>query len=175
MKFLKPSDLLDFIFSVLTVVIIFGVLVAGCNQYPGRPDGDEPTEVAFREVRIEGCQYLQVRNYKGDTLTHKGNCDNHGTPVKTAIVTCSFYADSYAGKPTASGEIYDPSLLTAASRQFPLNTRLRVTFEGHSVIVRVNDRTHARYADRLDLSRAAFQQLASLEQGIVNATIEVLP
>lgn len=86
-------------------------------------------------------------------------------------LVCSWYGEAFRGRPTASGELYDPSALTAASRQFPLNTRLRVSAGGHSVIVRVNDRTSQRFADRLDLSPAAFQQLAPLSQGIVKASV----
>lgn len=90
-------------------------------------------------------------------------------------LTCSWYGEAFRGRTTANGEKYDPSAMTAASRQFPLGARLRVSSGGHSVTVRVNDRTHARYADRLDLSPAAFQQLAPLDRGVIQATVEVLP
>lgn len=65
--------------------------------------------------------------------------------------------------------------MTAASRQFPLGTRLRVSSGGHFVTVRVNDRTAPRYADRLDLSEAAFKKLSDLKTGLLEAEVEVLP
>jgi hypothetical protein len=55
---------------------------------------------------------------------------------------CTWYGPGFAGDPTASGEIFDPHKLTAASPWLPFNTMLRVTstVTGRSVTVRVNDR-----------------------------------
>ena len=91
-------------------------------------------------------------------------------------VVCSWYGEKFAGRPTASGEPYNTSALTCASNQHRIGTRLRLTSGGHSVIVRVNDRTAKKYANRIDLSPAAFTKLAgSLCQGLVEASVEVLP
>jgi rare lipoprotein A len=89
----------------------------------------------------------------------------------------SYYADSLAGHSTASGEPYDPALYTAASRELPFGTVLRVVREdtGISVIVRVNDRgpfgDHGRI---LDLSGAAADALAMRRAGVVRIRAEVL-
>jgi rare lipoprotein A len=57
---------------------------------------------------------------------------------------------------TASGEVFRPSGLTVAHRTLPFGTRLRIAFNGRSVIVRVNDRGPAAYTGRsIDLSRGA--------------------
>ncbi len=55
---------------------------------------------------------------------------------------CTWYGPGFAGDPTASGEIFDPHKLTAASPWLPFNTILQVTstVTGRSVTVRVNDR-----------------------------------
>ena len=42
-----------------------------------------------------------------------------GDPVQVLEGRASYYADSLAGNSTASGEPYDPSALTAASRDLP--------------------------------------------------------
>ena len=90
----------------------------------------------------------------------------------------SFYSDRLAGHRTASGEPYDPSALTAASRDLPLGTRVRVTRTdtGASVVVRVNDRgpfgDHSRI---LDLSRAAAERLDMMRAGVVSIRADVLP
>ena len=49
---------------------------------------------------------------------------------------------SYRGGRTASGEHASPSGLTAAHRTLPFGTKVRVTNRrnGHSVVVRINDR-----------------------------------
>jgi rare lipoprotein A (RlpA)-like double-psi beta-barrel protein len=54
----------------------------------------------------------------------------------------TWYGPGFAGQPTASGEIFDPSKLTAASPWLPFQTMVRVTstVTGKSVVVRVNDR-----------------------------------
>jgi len=89
-------------------------------------------------------------------------------------VVCSWYGAEFAGRRTASGEPYDASALTCASNRFRLGTRLRVTAGGRSVVVRVNDRTAEKYADRIDLTPAAFTKLADLKTGLVEATVKVL-
>jgi rare lipoprotein A len=86
----------------------------------------------------------------------------------------SWYGPGFEGKPTASGEIFRPEAMTAASNQYPLGTTLRVTASGRSVVVRVNDRTAKKYADRIDLTPAAFTKLAPLKTGLVEAQVEVL-
>ena len=54
----------------------------------------------------------------------------------------SYYADKYAGRTTASGDVYDPNAMTAAHKSLPFGTRVRVTRldTGASVTVRINDR-----------------------------------
>lgn len=89
----------------------------------------------------------------------------------------SYYADSLAGNRTASGEPYDPRALTAASRDLPFGTRVRVTRidTGATVVVRINDRGPFRDESRiLDLSRAAAEQLDMIREGVVDIRAEVL-
>lgn len=89
----------------------------------------------------------------------------------------SYYANSLSGRPTASGEKYDPNKLTAANRTLPLGTRLRVTRvdTGKSVIVKVNDRgPFGRRTRILDLSRAAAKELDMISAGVVQVQAEVL-
>ncbi len=96
--------------------------------------------------------------------------------TKKTSVTCSHYADSFAGKKTASGEIYSPSALTAAHKTLPFGTKVRVsTVEGgKSVIVRINDRGPFVKGRELDLSKAAAQQLGVVDDGVVEAQLEIL-
>src|SRR5690606_13227017 len=52
----------------------------------------------------------------------------------------SWYGPGFAGRRTANGEVFDPSQLTAAHKELPFNTLVRVTNEdnGRSVVVRIN-------------------------------------
>ena len=54
----------------------------------------------------------------------------------------SWYGAEFAGRPTANGEIYDPSQMTAAHRTLPFGTFVRVTNlkNGLNAVVRINDR-----------------------------------
>ncbi|MCU0675531.1 MAG: septal ring lytic transglycosylase RlpA family protein [Myxococcota bacterium] len=93
----------------------------------------------------------------------------------------SYYSDRLAGRSTASGEPYQPTELTAASRDLPFGTRVRVhrlDADGRSVasvVVRVNDRGPFRdHARILDLSRAAAEALDMIRAGVVSIRAEVL-
>lgn len=71
-----------------------------------------------------------------------------------------------SGDRTANGEHFDGSSLTAAHRTLPFNTKLRVTFQGKSVVVRVNDRGPAKWTGRaLDLSKAAAKRIGLINPG----------
>jgi rare lipoprotein A len=85
----------------------------------------------------------------------------------------SWYGPGFEGNPTASGQIFDSSLFTAASRDLPLGTCLHVTHAGRGVVVLVNDR--GPYIDDrvLDLSRAAAEALGITGLGWVRAEIVV--
>ncbi|MEP6769225.1 MAG: septal ring lytic transglycosylase RlpA family protein [Acidobacteriota bacterium] len=75
--------------------------------------------------------------------------------------------DGFEGKPTASGEIYDSSRMTAAHRQLPLGTVLDVTNvdNARTVRVRINDRGPFIKGRIIDLSRAAAQEIGIVGSG----------
>ncbi|HVR64192.1 MAG TPA: septal ring lytic transglycosylase RlpA family protein [Polyangia bacterium] len=87
----------------------------------------------------------------------------------------SYYARSFAGRRTASGERYDPRAFTAAHADLPLGTWVRVTRPsgGASVDVRINDRC-ACNSHIIDLSEAAARQLGMLRAGSVAVQLKVL-
>ncbi|MCC7536756.1 MAG: septal ring lytic transglycosylase RlpA family protein [Deltaproteobacteria bacterium] len=89
----------------------------------------------------------------------------------------TWYSDSLAGGPTASGERYSPRALTAAHRRLPLGTWVRVTRRdtGATVVVRVNDRGPFGSARRIiDLSRRAAEELRMIRRGVAPVRLEVL-
>ncbi|HEY8431888.1 MAG TPA: septal ring lytic transglycosylase RlpA family protein [Sandaracinaceae bacterium] len=89
----------------------------------------------------------------------------------------SYYSDRLAGRRTANGEVYDPRALTAASRDLPFGTVVRVVREdtGASVVVRINDRGPHRDRSRiLDLSRAAAERLDMIRAGVIDIRAEIL-
>jgi rare lipoprotein A len=86
----------------------------------------------------------------------------------------SWYGREFDGRPTASGEIYDSSQLTAAHPNLPFGTMLTVTnrHNNRSVTVRVNDRGPFVAARIIDVSRAAAEQLDMIVTGTAPVTIE---
>ena len=89
----------------------------------------------------------------------------------------SYYGRELAGNPTASGEPFDPSDLTAAHRTLPLGTRVRVTHAktGESVVVRVNDRGPFHGDRVIDVSRAAADAIGLTTSGTARVELERLP
>lgn len=86
----------------------------------------------------------------------------------------SRYADRFEGQATASGEPYDPDALTAAHRELPMGTVVTVTntATGQSVRVRINDRGPHVSGRVIDLSRAAWDRIASPSAGLVHVRLE---
>lgn len=88
----------------------------------------------------------------------------------------SWYGPGFAGRRTASGEVFDPTQLTAAHRTLPFGTQLRVTnlANGRSVVVRINDRGPFKPGRIIDLSRAAAEQLGMIGSGTAQVRLELL-
>ncbi|WBB48223.1 septal ring lytic transglycosylase RlpA family protein [Verrucosispora sp. WMMA2044] len=93
--------------------------------------------------------------------------------VDTGSCGASFY---WQGQLTANGETFDPEGLTAAHKTLPFGTKVRVTnpANGESVTVRINDRGPFIEGRCLDLARAAFAEIASLDLGHIEVRYEVL-
>ncbi|RPF70680.1 septal ring lytic transglycosylase RlpA family protein [Aurantiacibacter spongiae] len=88
----------------------------------------------------------------------------------------SYYGARFAGRPTASGERFDPSDLTAAHRTLPFGSRVRVTNprNGNSVIVRINDRGPFHGGRVIDLSRSAAEQVGIVRAGSGSVKLELI-
>ena len=90
-----------------------------------------------------------------------------------ATGNASFYGKRFTGRPTASGERFDPTALTAAHRTLPFGSKVRVTNQrtGKSVVVRINDRGPFHGNRIIDVSRAAAEQLGMVASGQVKVAL----
>lgn len=81
----------------------------------------------------------------------------------------TWYGNEFSNWGTASGEAFDPDGFTAAHKTLPFGTEIEVTnmANGKKVTVRINDRGPYAQGMDLDLSRAAFEKVASLGTGII--------
>ena len=98
------------------------------------------------------------------------------TNAPPVVLTCSWERFSDSGKIAANGLPFNPQAMCCASRMWPIGTVLKVTdaHNGCSVTVRVTDKISEHYANRLDLSPAAFSYLNGLPKGICTATVTVV-
>jgi len=90
--------------------------------------------------------------------------------------TASWYGPGFAGRPTASGETYDPKNLTAAHRTLPLGTLVRVQNldNDRHMIVRINDRGPFAHGRILDMSQAAAEVLGFRNNGTTKVRISAV-
>lgn len=87
---------------------------------------------------------------------------------------CSYYSSKYNGRRTASGQRFNNAKLTAASKTYPLGTKLRITNvkNGKTAIVTVNDRGPYVAGRDISVTRQAARQLGFLHAGIAQVTVE---
>ena len=90
--------------------------------------------------------------------------------------TASFYNNKFNGRKTANGEIFSQKKMTAAHNSLPLGTYVRVTNlrNKRSVVVKVNDRLHARNRRLIDLTKTAAVRLGFVKSGLTRVKLEIL-
>lgn len=145
----------------------------------GRPA--EPAKQALEYTGNSGGapahpRHLPRREPPGPTSDQLAERFGRARALALQSGTGSYYSDVFAGRSTASGAPYEPKGFTAAHRNLPFGTVLRVTRRdgGQVVYVRVTDRGPYARGRILDLSRAAAEQLDMLRAGVVKIKIEVL-
>jgi rare lipoprotein A len=97
------------------------------------------------------------------------------SPVEANIASwydCATPGQCSKSKRTANGEKFNPNALTAAHRTLPFGTKVRVTYKGKSVIVRINDRGPFIKGRTIDLSRAAARAIGC--HGVCKVEIKVV-
>ena len=108
-------------------------------------------------------QYAQAQSVQsGEYFRQEGNA--------------SWYGHEFEGRRTASGEIFNSSLLTAAHPTLPFGTLLRVTNRNNNrqAVVKVNDRGPFVATRIIDVSRAAAEQLDMIYSGVAPVYIETV-
>lgn len=123
-------------------------------------------------LQISSCA-SSVRYSNDQTLSSESEANS---AIYSEIGYASFYGDSFVGKMTASGEIYDANQLTAAHRSLPFGTKLKVTNleNWQSVVVRVNDRGPFISGRIIDLSNRAAKELGIIQKGVARVQIEIV-
>lgn len=88
----------------------------------------------------------------------------------------SWYGSHFQGKETASGEAFDMYDLTAAHRNLPMGSLVRVTnlANGSYVTVRINDRGPVYRSRIIDLSYKAAKILGLSSAGVQKVRLEMI-
>jgi rare lipoprotein A len=125
-----------------------------------------------KQAAIEHHHETRVAAREPSVVRRHERSPESGAATKSAGVA-SFYSED---SETASGEKFDPNLLTAAHPTLPFGTRLRVTNKatGKSVTVRVNDRGPYVPGRVVDVSYSAAQALGMIDSGLANVTLDVM-
>ncbi|KMQ50768.1 Rare lipoprotein A [Chitinispirillum alkaliphilum] len=139
---------------VISVVLLLPIY--GCTAHPRYLSNSRPDTTATLQPRTPPA------NRNGSYTFHEEGY-------------ASFYADKFHGRQTANGEIFDMHKLTAAHKDLPFNTVVRVTNlnNNRSIVVRINDRGPFVENRVIDLSYRAAQQIGMIEEGIVPVKIEI--
>ncbi|MEU8049057.1 septal ring lytic transglycosylase RlpA family protein [Micromonospora haikouensis] len=137
-----------------------------------------PTVTASpKATRSQAASRSRPRTVAPKPAATKAAATKKPTPTSNVVDSGSCGASFYdEGQLTANGENFDPSAMTAAHKTLPFDTMVRVTnpANGKSVTVRINDRGPFIDGRCLDLSRAAFAAIASVDVGALTVKYEIL-
>ena len=94
----------------------------------------------------------------------------------STVGQASWYGREFDRRLTASGDRFDPKLLTGAHKTLPLGSKVRVTnlHNGRSVLITINDRGPYVGRREIDVSYGAARVLGMLERGIARVRIELV-
>lgn len=158
-------------FRLLSVLLIALLAAWGAQGQPTAPPTPERRLTETAAVPARALQQAPAR---------------HSTPARAIKVAdtrtglASYYARSFDGRTTASGEKFDNDEMVAAHPFYPFDTRVKVTNldNGRKVTVRITDRGpyggNRRDGAIIDLSRAAARRLGMLDDGVTRVRVDVL-
>ena len=125
------------------------------------------------EIDSKHSQYSNSEIAQTKAAQHQ--LDLHDASASERTVA-SWYGKFFNGRTTSSGEKYDVTKLTAAHKTLPFGTLVEVTnpSNGHSVVVKINDRGPFVQGRDLDLTPTAARKLGTYDSGIANVCYRVI-
>ena len=126
-------------------------------------------------IRIASVQ-PQTAQRTGQPLTLSRVKADRDASISEETGRASVYADGFNGQPTANGEIFDETAMTAAHPSLPLPSLVQVVNEDNQreVVVRVNDRGPFDGQRILELSPRAGSVLGINQGGTANVRVRYL-
>ena len=163
----------------IAIIVGVGLLVANCaGQKTSRIDPKYGVSPSPRVVA------------DGDSVPKGGGFSKVGKPYVIAGETyvprdmkkfsatglASWYGSQFHGRMTANGEVFDADSVTAAHPTMPLPSYIRVTntFNGRSIIARVNDRGPFHSKRLIDVSERVADALAFRRSGTARVKVDFI-
>jgi len=161
----------------LIILILFAFILSGCSsgRYQDRHDSIPtrlPNQAELKDAIARAEPYSRGgnKNYNVRGIDYQVLKSAQGFEQ---IGVASWYGKKFHGHLTSNGEIYDMYAMSAAHKNLPLPTYLKVTnlANNKSVIVRANDRGPFHQNRIIDLSYSAAYKLDMLKTG--TATVKI--
>ena len=88
----------------------------------------------------------------------------------------SYYHSKFNNRKTASGDFFSQEQHTAAHKDLPFGSEVKVTNleNGKTIIVKINDRGPFIEGRIIDLSSSSFQKIGNLQDGLLNVKLNFL-
>ncbi len=165
---------------LLTILL---VLTTACSINSGRyqqKNDSTPTRVPTTSELVDITPREEPHSRGGNKSQYIVRGKNYSV-LKSAknfsqTGTASWYGKKFHGHLTSNGEIYNMYSMSAAHKNLPLPTYLKVTNNANdkSVIVRVNDRGPFHEERIIDLSYSAAYKIGMMKTGVANVTITAI-
>ncbi|BBR40915.1 hypothetical protein WP3W19E03_34400 [Aeromonas veronii] len=161
------------------------LLLAACSSQPEQSAPVEPQAPVSKPPVIEIPQATGAIP-RPEPLSASGNRDYWIGKQKNEVWrdikhyseegTASWLSPDLDGQKTANGDVLDSKLFSAAHRNLPIPSYVRVTNldNGLETIVRVNDRGPFNSSNLIDLSYAAAKQLEMVDSGEARVRLELI-
>lgn len=163
--------------------VSFCLILAGCSSSPSKRysiEQDIAPDVSPSLEHIEDATPVYESYSLGGNSDYKLRGKSY-TIIKSPQGfkqkgIASWYGKKFHGHLTSNGEIYDMYSMSAAHKELPIPSYVKVTNEdnGKMAIVRVNDRGPFHEGRIIDLSYAAATKLGVVKTGTANVSIEVI-
>ena len=176
---LLPSIRYPSILLQATVSLVFLLLLGGCLSKPVQ-DTAPATEPAHLARLPDPVPRQEPRSASGNKSPYEVFGKSYRVlPSSDGYIAtgkASWYGTKFHGRKTSSGEPYDMYQLTAAHRNLPIPSYVRVTnlANNRSTVVRVNDRGPFHSERIIDLSYAAAVKLGFAHRGTTQVKVEAL-
>jgi rare lipoprotein A len=165
-------------YNILLTILL--ILLSACSMNSGRyqqKNDSTPTRIPTTSELIDATPRAELHSRGGNKEQYQVRGKTYSV-LKTAenfsqTGTASWYGKKFHGHLTSNGEIYNMYAMSAAHKNLPLPTYLKVTNNANhqSVIVRVNDRGPFHQDRIIDLSYSAAYKIGMMKTGVANVTI----